>query len=133
MSDRSVFWDDLAEDLQDPQFLREYVLSTIRVRTVDSIINCLDQAREDSNLSKAALARAASLEPSVVRRLFSAESNPTLYTVSELAAALGLRLTLAPLEAPGGEVLTAALKSGEVGDLANLASAVEQFDCAGAG
>ncbi|MFF0528436.1 helix-turn-helix domain-containing protein [Nocardia amikacinitolerans] len=132
MSARSVFWDDLADDLKDPEFLREFVLSSIRIKTVDSIINSLDQARVDSDLSKAALARAASLEPSAVRRLFSAESsNPTLHTVSELAAALGMRLTLAPLEGPESAVLTAALKSGKAGDLVSLASAVEQFDCAG--
>lgn len=131
MTDRSIFWDDLAEDLKDPEFLREFVLNSIRIKTVDAIINSLDNARENSHLSKAALARAASLEPSTVRRLFSAESNPTLHTVSELAAALGLRLTLAPLEGEGSEVLASALTSGAVADVAGLASAVEQFDCAG--
>ena len=41
---RSVFWDDLASDLQDPQFLREYVAESIRIATIDRIVNELDAA-----------------------------------------------------------------------------------------
>ncbi|WP_330185989.1 helix-turn-helix domain-containing protein (plasmid) [Nocardia sp. NBC_01503] len=128
MSEQSVFWDDLAEDLKDPDFLREFVLESVRIKTVDSILNMLDQAREQSQLSKAALARAASIEPAAVRRLLSARGNPTLHTVSELAAALGLRLTLEPLDGRGGEILSDALVSGIVSDLPGLGDAVEQFD-----
>ncbi|MFC9876435.1 helix-turn-helix domain-containing protein [Nocardia salmonicida] len=131
MSDRSVFWEDLAEDLKDPEFLREFVLSSIRIKTIDSIINTLDEARDESDLTKAGLARAASLDPSVVRRLFSADSNPTLRTLSDLAAAVGLRVTLAPLQ--GSEIIVEALRSGEAGDSTSLTSAVEQLDCAGVG
>ncbi len=97
MDSHSVFWDDLAEDLEDPEFLRAFLLESIRIKTVDSIINGIDDAREAAHLSKAALARAVSVEPAAVRRLLSASSsNPTLGTVSELAAAVGFRLTLEP-------------------------------------
>ncbi|MFD4431329.1 helix-turn-helix domain-containing protein [Nocardia sp. NPDC058497] len=128
MSDRSIFWADLAEDLDDPEFLREFVLEAVRIKTVDSIINALDHAREESELTKAELARAMSTEPSTIRRLLSTPKNPTLRTVTEAAAALGFRLTLEPLDEPGREVLTAALTSGRVNDLAGLEAAVEQFD-----
>ncbi|MBB5913543.1 DNA-binding phage protein [Nocardia transvalensis] len=128
MTDRSVFWDDLSEDLKDPEFVREFVLESIRIKTVDSIINALDDARAESQLSKAQLARAVAIEPATVRRLLSAKGNPTLRTVSELAAAVGLRLTLEPLPEPGREALVDALVAGKVDDLAGLESAVEQFD-----
>lgn len=127
-SDRSVFWRDLAEDLEDPDFLREFVLEAVRIKTVDSIINALDRAREDSELTKAELARAMSTEPSTIRRLLTTPKNPTLRTVTEAAAALGFRLTLEPLDEPGRDALTTALTSGRVDDLAGLEAAVEQFD-----
>ena len=68
----STFWDDLTQDLQDPEFLREYVRESIRIATIDQLVNALDEAREAAHLSKAELARAISAEPAVVRRLFSA-------------------------------------------------------------
>ncbi len=127
MSDRSVFWDDLAEDLKDPEFLREYVLNSIRVQTIDSIVGALDQARAEADLSKAALARAVALEPSVVRRLFSAESNPTLRTVSDLAAALGMRVALVPLDGAESDVVATALRTGATEDPTSLADAVRCY------
>ncbi|MFB6663728.1 helix-turn-helix domain-containing protein [Streptomyces parvus] len=97
-AERSAFWDDLAEDLQDPEFLRHYVVESIRIATIDRIVNELDEARDAADLSKAALARAISADPAVVRRLFSAKHvNPTLGTLAEVAAALGMRITLEPL------------------------------------
>src|SRR5215469_12363694 len=96
--EHSVFWDDLLEDLKDPQFLREYVAESIRIATIDQIVNELDAAREAAGLSKAGLARAISSEPATVRRLFSAgHVNPTLGTLAEVAAALGMRVVLEPL------------------------------------
>lgn len=128
MSTHSVFWDDLEEDLKDPEFLREFVLETVRVRTIDSIINILDDARNDAHLSKAELARAISANPATVRRLLSSGSvNPTLGTVSEMAAALGYRLTLEPLSEQAGSALTAALVNGQLSDAAQLHAAVEEL------
>ncbi|MGW4089835.1 XRE family transcriptional regulator [Nocardia sp. NPDC004750] len=129
MSGESLFWDDLGDDLQDPEFLREFVLESIRVKTVDAIINALDDARAAASLSKAELARAAAIEPAAARRLLSAKAvNPTLRTVSELAAALGFRLRLEPLSGSGGKALSTALVTGRADDLAELKDAVEQFD-----
>jgi hypothetical protein len=53
----SVFWDDLARDLADPRFLREYVAESIRIATIDRIVNELDTMRQTAGLSKAELAR----------------------------------------------------------------------------
>ena len=61
-----------------------------------------EYAREAAGLSKAELARAISTEPAVIRRLFSSRHvNPTLGRLAEVAAALGMRVTLEPL--PDGE------------------------------
>lgn len=104
----SLFWDDLAEDLTDPGYRAEYIRQTLRIETIDRIVDELDEARETAGLSKAALARAIDTEPATVRRLFSAEQiNPTLGTISEVAAALGLQLTLSPLPEPLRTRLTA--------------------------
>ena len=114
---RSMFWDDLAQDLENPQFLREYVAQSIRIATIDRIVNELDSAREDAGLSKAELARAINSEPATVRRLFSAgHVNPTLGTLAEVAAALGMRVVLEPLGADDRERITAPLLHGSTDD-----------------
>ncbi|GAA2708196.1 helix-turn-helix domain-containing transcriptional regulator [Actinoplanes palleronii] len=118
----SAFWDDLAEDLRDPEFLRAYIVESIRLATVDSVINALDDAREAAGLSKAALARAIGANPDAIRRLFTnGSTNPTVRTVAEIAAALGMRLTLEPLPAAEREQITDPLVQGEHADTAALA------------
>jgi ribosome-binding protein aMBF1 (putative translation factor) len=90
----------LAKRLEDPEFARDYAAESARIAAVDTVVNQLDDAREASNLTKAQLARAIGSDPSVVRRLLSADTiNPTLATVAELAAALGLKVTLTPMSA----------------------------------
>jgi len=69
---RSVFWDDLAGDLEDPDFLRGYITESVRIATVDAVIKALDEARTSEGLTKAELARAIGAEPATVRRLFAA-------------------------------------------------------------
>ncbi len=129
MSDSaSVYWADLAEDMQDPEFLRQFVLESIRISTVDSIVNTIDEAREAAGLSKAGLARAISAEPAVVRRLLgrASRSNPTLGTLSELAAALGYRVTLEPVKASAA-LVAQALRTGSAVDASELARAVSEL------
>lgn len=116
-AERSVFWDDLAQDLNDPRFLRNYVTESIRIATIDRIVNELDEARQTAGLSKAELARAISTEPAAVRRLFSAgHVNPTLGTLAEVAAALGMRIILEPLDASERQRITEPLLHGNTGD-----------------
>ena len=123
---RSVFWDDLAQDLEDPQFLREYVAQSIRIATIDRIVNELDGAREAAGLSKAGLARAIASEPATVRRLFSAgHVNPTLGTLAEVAAALGMRVVLEPLDADDMQEITGPLLAGSTDDPGVLARRLE--------
>jgi transcriptional regulator with XRE-family HTH domain len=119
---RSVFWDDLANDLQDAGFLREYVAESVRIATIDRIVNELDAAREAAGLTKAALARAISSEPATIRRLFSSgHVNPTLGTLAEVAAALGMRVVLEPLGADDQQQITRPLLEGSTADPRALA------------
>lgn len=125
-TERSVFWDDLAQDLKDPRFLREYVAQSIRIATIVQIVNELDGAREAAGLSKAGLARAINSEPATVRRLFSAgHVNPTLGTLAEVAAALGMRVVLEPLDADDRKRITGPLLEGSTDDPRILARRLE--------
>ena len=110
---RSAFWDDLAADLEDPEFLRDYVVESMRIATIDRLVNELDEAREAAGLSKAELARAIGAEPASIRRLFAnGHSNPTLGTLAEVASALGMQVTLTALPAAERRKVTAPLLEG---------------------
>lgn len=107
---RSLFWDDLAQGLEDPAALREYTLESLRIATIDRLVNLLDGAREEEHLSKAALARVINSQPAVVRRLLSNGAlNPTIGTLVDVATALGLRVTLEPMPAAERRGLTRSL------------------------
>lgn len=124
----SVFWDDLASDLGDPGFLREYVAESVRIATIDRIVNELDAARAAVGLTKAGLARAISSEPATVRRLFSSgHVNPTLGTLAEVAAALGMRVVLEPLDASDREQITRPLLEGSTEDPRALAERISEL------
>lgn len=88
----------LARRLSDPERARAFAAESARIAAIDAVVNRLGQACAESNLNKAQLARAIGAQPSVVRRLLSSRSvNPTLSTIAELAAALGLKVTLEPM------------------------------------
>ncbi len=118
----SAFWDDLAKDLEDPEFLRDYVVESMRIATIDRLVNELDDAREAAGLSKAELARAIGAEPATIRRLFAkGHSNPTLGTLAEVASALGLQVTLTPLAVAERRRVTQPLLEGRSVDARGLA------------
>lgn len=122
MTGTSAFWEDLARDLGDPAFLRDYVVESMRITTIDAVVNALDDAREAAGISKAELARAIQVEPATIRRLFASEkSNPTLGTLAGIAAALGLRITVEPLGDDERTRVTEPLLAGRTGDPAGLA------------
>lgn len=122
MTKHTAFWADLARDLDDPAFLREYIAESMRIATIDAIVNALDDAREAAGLSKAELARAIQAEPATIRRLFSSDkTNPTLGTLAEVAAALGLRVTVEPLAKDERTQVTAPLLEGRTADPKKLA------------
>jgi DNA-binding phage protein len=98
MARTGAFWDRHDTRMADPEQARAFAAELARIRTVDTIVNALDEHRAAAGLSKAALARAIGSDPSVVRRLLTATTNnPTLSTVAEVAAALGLKVQLVPM------------------------------------
>ena len=67
-------------------------------------------------------------EPATVRRLFSASHvNPTLGTLAEVAAALGMRVVLEPLGARDQEQITRPLLEGSIDDPRALAARVDEL------
>lgn len=126
-----AFWDDLARDLEDPEFLREYIVEFMRIATIDSIINGLDEAREAAGLSKAELARAIQAEPATIRRLFSSDrANPTLGTLAEVGAALGFRIALEPIAEDDQGYVTRPLLEGRTANTSKLARHLEKVRAA---
>jgi DNA-binding phage protein len=108
---KSLLRDDLAPQLEDPELPGEYVLESVRTSTTAQVVNALNDAREAAGMSKAALARSIRAEPAAIRRLFSsAQVNPTLGTLSEVAAALGMRITVEPLPVAERKQLTPRLE-----------------------
>ncbi|MEV8514083.1 helix-turn-helix transcriptional regulator [Dactylosporangium sp. NPDC051484] len=127
-TERSVFWDDLAADLTDPEFLRQYIVETMRITTIDQVVNALDDARMVAGLSKAEVARAIAAQPSVVRRLFTEHhGNPTLGTLAAVAAVLGMRVTLEPLPQAVREYVTDPLLAGGATDVQATASCLHNL------
>lgn len=98
MARTGAFWDRHNARMADPEQARAFAAELASIRTIDTIVNALDEHRAAAGLSKAALARAIGSDPSVVRRLLTATtSNPTLSTVAEVAAALGFKVELVPM------------------------------------
>lgn len=112
MSELTGFWADLRERLtSDPEFARQYLLEWVKVSTVDRIVNELDAKRDELGLSKADLARAVRRDPAAIRRLLSeATGNPTLETVSGVAAAVGMKLELVPMSEEERQALSDPLR-----------------------
>ena len=119
----SAFWADLAQDLDDPDLLREFIMTSVRIATTDRLVNTLDEARKAAGLSKADLARTIGAEPATIRRLFTnGNRNPTLGTLAEVAAALGLQVTLTALPASARQHVTTPLLQGRSADPGGLAA-----------
>lgn len=77
-----------------------YAAGRQRIDAFDGVIRGIDQKREELGWTKADLARAASMRPEGVRRIFSmAAPNPTLATVVSLASVVGLRVSVEPVDA----------------------------------
>lgn len=92
------FWDRHNKHMQDPEVARRFAAELARIRAIDEMVNALAEQIESGRMTKADVARAIGTDPSTVRRLLSAGTrNPTVGTVGEMAAALGLKLALVPM------------------------------------
>ena len=93
-----AFWQDLNRYLEDDEFRYHYALTSLRIATIDALVNELDAQREARGWSRAELAHAVDKSPKSIGQLLTADNpNPTLGTFVELAAVLGLRITVEPM------------------------------------
>lgn len=84
----------------DTELARHRAAESVRIAALEAVVSQLDAAREALSLTKSQLARAIGSDPSVVGRLLCAHTgNPTLATVVEVAAAVGLKICLVPMSA----------------------------------
>lgn len=86
----------IASRMEDPEFRAEYERARREIDQVDSVIRQLDELRAAAGLSKAELARHIGRDPSSIRRLFTAESNPELLLVASIAEDLGAEVRVVP-------------------------------------
>jgi DNA-binding XRE family transcriptional regulator len=86
----------LAARMKDPEFRTEYERARREIDQVDSVIRQLDELREQAGLTKAELARHVGRDPSSIRRLFTAKSNPELLLVASIAEDLGAEVRVVP-------------------------------------
>ncbi|MCL5077021.1 MAG: helix-turn-helix transcriptional regulator [Actinobacteria bacterium] len=98
--DTSHYQNRRSRELSDATFEQHYRQARAEIAQVDAVMRQLDSLREDAGMSKAELARMIGKNPSVVRRLFTAEVNPELKTIAAIASALGARLEIIS-EKPG--------------------------------
>lgn len=98
MAKTGLFYEDQARRVKDPSVARDSARFARQIKTVDDIVNTLEEALESQEINKSELARAVGVEPANVRRLFSTRGNPTLRTISDLAFELGFKLQLVPIE-----------------------------------
>jgi transcriptional regulator with XRE-family HTH domain len=82
--------------MKDPEFRTEYERARREIDQVDSVIRQLDELREQAGLTKAELARHVGRDPSSIRRLFTAKSNPELLLVASIAEDLGAEVRVVP-------------------------------------
>jgi DNA-binding phage protein len=81
--------------MKSREFAEAYGEARREIDVIDAIVRLLDAERERAHLTKAELARRAGIPAETVRKLFTAAgSNPTMSTISRLAAELGLTLEL---------------------------------------
>jgi len=83
-----------ARRLADPERRREYDLAVAEVEQMNNVVRDLDVLRVEMGLSKAQLARDIERNDAVVRRFFTADVNPELRMVAQVAARLGAHIAI---------------------------------------
>ncbi len=86
----------LAARMEDAEFREEYERARSEIAQVDAVVRQLDDLREKAGLTKAELARHIGRDPSSIRRLFTARSNPELRLVASIAEDLGADIRIVP-------------------------------------
>lgn len=82
--------------MRDPEFRAEYERARGEIEQIDAVVRSLDRLRESSGTSKTDLARRIGRNPSSIRRLFTAASNPELRLVVQIANDLDADIIVVP-------------------------------------
>ena len=82
--------------MDDPEYRAEYERMTREISQVNAVMRALDELREQGAMSKAQLARVIGRNDAVVRRFFTAQSNPELRTIAAMAEALDADIRIVP-------------------------------------
>jgi transcriptional regulator with XRE-family HTH domain len=82
--------------MKEPEFEEEYERARKEIAQVDAVITQLDELRQAAGLTKAELARHIGRDPSSIRRLFTAASNPELLLVASIAEDLEADIRVVP-------------------------------------
>lgn len=90
-----------AERMRDEEFRGEYERARAEIEQIDSVVRSLDELRETNGTSKAGLARRIGRNPSSIRRLFTAQSNPELRLVVQIANDLDADVVIVPRRRQG--------------------------------
>jgi ribosome-binding protein aMBF1 (putative translation factor) len=85
-----------AKQMRDPEFRAEYDRVRGEIDLIDSVVRSLDELRESRGTSKTDLARRIGRNPSSIRRLFTAQSNPELRLVVQIANDLDADIVIVP-------------------------------------
>lgn len=107
MARRSKDWNEgLARDLQDPEFVREFLLAALEEGV--PLQQALGKVVRTFGVKEFAL-KVGMASPNL-QRAIHAKHNPTQETLNRLLAPFGLKLSLARIERPTGQ--NAALSAG---------------------
>jgi ribosome-binding protein aMBF1 (putative translation factor) len=82
--------------MRDPEYRAEYQRARGEIDLIDSVVRSLDELRESKGTSKTDLARRIGRNPSSIRRLFTAQSNPELRLVVQIANDLDADIVIVP-------------------------------------
>jgi ribosome-binding protein aMBF1 (putative translation factor) len=85
-----------AKQMRDLEFRTEYDRARGEIDLIDSVVRSLDELRESKGTSKTDLARRIGRNPSSIRRLFTAQSNPELRLVVQIANDLDADIVVIP-------------------------------------
>jgi len=98
--------------MDDPEYRAEYERMTREISQVNAVMRALDELREQGAMSKAQLARVIGRNDAVVRRFFTAQSNPELRTIAAMAEALDADIRIVPRRKVGRRPATADVAGG---------------------
>src|SRR5450759_3976739 len=112
MLDTSYHRRRVTERMDDPEYRAEYERTAREVAQVNEVMRALNDLREQGSMSKAELARVIGRNDAVVRRFFTAQSNPELRTIAAMAEALDADIRIVPRRKASSRRATADVAGG---------------------